>query len=182
MWRRCLVLLLLDAPAAAQGPGLAPLECFVDVSRLYGLDNASAKQLCTGAISLAPARCFLQAKQTGALTDYQSVQLCAGATSSEPVGCTARLLATSGLTTGTIVQYCAALPWPVVVAPISGSPACVEAAQATGLTDTQATDVCRGSTSIAPAICVARGRDLTGLADGDLVQLCSTIVPFPQPH
>jgi hypothetical protein len=141
----------------------------------------NAKQLCIGATSQAPAQCFIDVQRSGALSDYQGIQLCAGATSSAPVGCTARLLATSGLATGSIVQYCAALPWPVVVTPISGSPACVDAAQATGLTDTQSTDVCRGSTSTAPAICVDRGRDLTGLADGDLVELCSTVVPFPQP-
>ncbi len=62
--------------------------------------------------------------------------------------------------------------------PYGGTAACLDVAQRTGLADAQALDLCRGSTSAAPAECVAVGRQATGLADGDLVDLCATYAPI----
>ena len=175
----CLPLVAFVARTEAQVITSGPLDCFVTVVRETGLEHANAKNLCRGATGIQPARCYADAMALGILTSYYALQLCAGATSDEPVGCTARLAATSGLVTVDIVQYCAALHWPRVVAPSGGSSACIAAAQGTGLSDTQAIDVCAGSSSTEPATCVAKGRILTGLADADLVDLCTTWVPYP---
>jgi hypothetical protein len=113
------------------------------------------------------------------MTQAQAVQLCTGATSSNPVACFARIRETSGLETTQLLGYCAALQWPYAPPPNPGAPVCVDAARADGLADAQAVQLCRGSTSTGPAECVARGHDLAGLADGDLVELCTIVVPWP---
>jgi hypothetical protein len=174
-----LVVVRLAAQPASDGPAPAPIECFLSATNL---DNASAKQLCIGATSVAPARCFVDSTSLGYVTQAQAVQLCAAAVSDEPVRCLAQLRATSGYVTADIIKYCAALRWPMVAQPTTGSPACIDAATTTGLSDTQVQDVCRGSRSAEPAHCVQRGRSLTGLADADLVDLCTQTVPFPLPE
>src|SRR5262249_52350541 len=158
----CLPLVAFGERAAAQPVEDGPLACFVTVVGETGLDQANAKTLCLGAPGTQPARCFADAMALGILTAYYAVQLCAGPESDAPVACTSDLSATSGLATVAIVSYCSALHWPLIVSPTGGSPACVLAAQDTGLSDTQAIDVCRGSTSTEPAACVASGRTLTG--------------------
>ena len=172
-------LVALAAPAAAQPVESGPLACFVTVVQQTGLEHANAKTLCLGASGTQPAQCYADAMALGQLTSAYAVQLCAGATSDEPVGCAQRLIATGDVVTYQVVSYCAALHWPRVVAPSGGSSACINAAQSSGLSDTQSTDVCRGSTSTEPASCVQNGRILTGLADADLVDLCTTFIPWP---
>ncbi len=174
-----LAVVRLAAQPTADASLPAPLACFISAS---GLDNASAKQLCIGATSAAPARCYNDARSLGFVTQGQAVQLCAASVSDEPVRCIGRLRATSGYVTADIIKYCAALRWPMVPSPTTGSPACIDAASATGLSDTQVQDVCRGSKSAEPADCVQRGRLATGLADADLVDLCTQTVPFPVPY
>jgi hypothetical protein len=164
-------------PAASSLPG--PLACFVRVQSTIGLDSANAERLCMGAVDASPAHCFEGAFRLGAFTLYQSVQLCVGATSEDPVDCAQQLRAGGATTAGDTVSYCAALHWPLVLPSNGGSAVCLDEADKAGLTNAQAIDVCRGSTSTAPAECVRQGRDLTGLADADLVDLCTTVVPYP---
>jgi hypothetical protein len=171
------VLVATDAAAqlVVQSP---PIDCFVH-GRNSGLADAQAKDLCVGAISDEPADCYDRASRIGPLTDAYAVQLCTGAMSDEPVRCIQRVIGGAEYTTADAVDYCAALQYPLVVPPYGGSAACLDVARHTGLSDAQSLDVCRGSTTSAPAECVAIGRDATGLADADLVELCTTYAPIP---
>lgn len=171
--------LFAASAAAAPAPPVGPLACYVGVQQAFGLAQSSAKELCIGATGPAPARCFVLGVGIGTMTQYQAIQLCAGATSDEPAECAAKLAATAGLTTAYVVGYCAALHWPLVPPQEAGSADCLDAANRTGITDVQAIDVCRGSKGTEPAQCLARGRELTGLADQDLVDLCTPVVPYP---
>ena len=164
--------------AFPSGPDPGPIACFAEATRTTGLAQADAKQLCLGAVDMSPSRCFVDAMNTGALTMAQAQQLCFGATSDAPVECTERLEERSGLVTGAIVDYCAALHWPLIPPPNGGSADCIDAAQATGVSDTQAVQVCQGSQSTEPARCIVHGR-VYGLVDSDLVELCATLVPYP---
>jgi hypothetical protein len=183
MWRLVwLPLVILAVRAGAQPtsglPG--PLACFLSVTQTNGLDNGNARQLCIGAVSAEPARCYDGLQRLGGLTNAQSVQVCAGATDGEaPVRCMAHLGDTSGYVTADLVSYCQALHWPLVAPPNGGSPACIDDAQATGFSDTQILDLCRGSTSSEPAECARRGRTTAGLSDGELVSLCAPAVQLP---
>ena len=175
-----LVLVVWSGTTASQSDTLDPLGCFVAATEESGLDQASAKQLCIGAHGPLTAGCFAEATGLGIFTQYQGVQLCYGASSAAPVRCAEQLRATSGLPTADIVDYCAATRWPFVSPPDPGSPECLAAAQELGIADSQAMRVCQGSTSAAPAECVRRGQELVvGLADADLVDLCSTVTPWP---
>jgi hypothetical protein len=168
------------APAQTATSSLpGPLACFVRVQSTIGLDSANAERLCMGAADASPAHCFEGAQRLGAFTMYQSVQLCVGATSTDPVGCAQEVREAGALTAGDTVSYCAALHWPLVRPSNGGASVCLDQANNAGLSNAQALDVCRGSTSTAPADCVERGRDLTGLADADLVDLCTSVVPYP---
>jgi hypothetical protein len=167
----------LAALVATDAVHSPPIECFLHARR-SGLADAQGKQLCTGAISDAPASCFDHASRVGPLTDAYAVQLCTGATTDEPLRCLRGVIAGGQYVTADAVGFCAALQYPLVVPPYGGSAACLDVAQRTGLSDTQALDVCRGSSSVAPAECVAVGRELTGLTDADLVDLCTTYAPI----
>ena len=172
-------LVMISTTTATAQPSL---DCYLEVRRGYGLDMANSKQLCIGATSTAPAGCFNEAMDLGTFTQAQAVQLCAAATSDAPVQCVARLMTVGAATTAEYtVRYCAALQWPLVSPPTTSSPACLDAAQRIGISDTQALDVCRGSSSAEPAVCVEQGRHLSGLTDADLVDLCRPVVPFPLP-
>ena len=173
-----LLLLAVAAAAPSLATDIGPLGCYVGASRA-GLDNASSKQLCIGATSAAPALCFANAVAGGVLTQYQAVQLCTYATTDAPVTCVAQLQATTGFTTSYIVGYCAALQWPLLPPPEGGSADCINAAKTTGITDNQSIQLCQGSSSTAPAQCLSRGRDVTGLSDQDLVELCAPAMPYP---
>jgi hypothetical protein len=175
--------LLVLAPVRANaqsGEVPGPLACFLRVTRTNGLDFGNAKKMCIGAISDAPALCYDGAQVLGGLTNAQSVQLCAGATDGNvPVRCVAQMEETAGYVTGDVISYCQALHWPLVAPPNGGSPACIDDAQATGFSDTQILDLCRGSTSNAPAECARLGLQGSGLADADLVALCAPAVQLP---
>lgn len=164
------------AQPTSQLPG--PLACFVTVERMVGIDDPSAERLCMGATGPAPATCFARAFSLGGFTMYQAEQLCTGATSEDPVECS-RQLGSQGMTAGDTVSFCAALHWPLVIPPNGGSGECVAHARDIGLADAQARDVCRGSTSVESAECVRLARGLTGLADADIVDLCTPLVPMP---
>jgi hypothetical protein len=172
------ILLFVSAPPRAQPAGNGPIACFVDVTRAGLLDQASAKQLCLGSNGTGAAQCFLEAWRIGLLTQTQMVQLCSQATSDEPVQC-ARRLASSGLTSAGVVQYCAASSWPLVVPPGPGTADCLDSVRRQRFSDYQAAQVCRGAGTSEPAECVAHGHQQTGLADGDLIDLCTTRVPWP---
>lgn len=160
-------------------PPSGPLACYVGVQASSQLAQSQAKELCIGAPSVAPAQCFEAGVAGGTLTQYQAIQLCTGTSSLEPAECAASLRETSGLTTAYIVSFCAALQWPQVPPPEGGSAECLDAVRRTGITDTQAIDVCRGSRGTEPAECLIRGRELTGLVDQDLVDLCTRVIPYP---
>ena len=152
-----------------------PIECFVH-ARNSGLADAQAKELCTGAMSDMPAFCYDHADRS--LPDAYAVQLCTGATTDEPLRCFQQVLASGNFVDADAVGYCAALQYPLVVPPYGGAAACLDVAQGSGLAAWQALDLCQGSTSAAPAECVAVGRDATGLTDADLIDLCATYAPI----
>jgi hypothetical protein len=167
-------------PVTRQAAAFAPVQCFAYATDAESLTNADAVRLCTGAISDAPARCYQAASDSVDFLGVELVRMCAMATSTAPAQCAERLDDTTALTNGAIARYCAAQQWPVVPAQNAGSPACVEeATDETSLTDQQAFQLCRGSTSSAPLACYRAGTANLSLSDFELVRLCAAVVPYP---
>ncbi|MGE0869558.1 MAG: hypothetical protein AB7P03_13415 [Kofleriaceae bacterium] len=157
----------------AEGDPIAPLRC-QQAAEDAGLSDAEAIRLCLGASSDAPAQCFAQATDEADLSSFNAVRLCRMARSTTPALCALRLGDTTALDANERVSYCAALEGPLAVPPGSGSPECLEQALAApALSDRQAAQLCRGSTSTAPLLCYEWGDANTALSTSDLVELCA---------
>jgi hypothetical protein len=158
----------------------APVRCFDRVTRAETIRDSRAMQLCTGATSVAPADCFSEVDDRLMLDDRDAVRMCRMASSRAPARCAARLDATGDFANREIVDYCAAQKWPTIAAPRGGAPSCVEAAlDRTFLTELQAFDLCRSSTTSGPVECFEIGKARLTLADRELVQLCAGVVAVP---
>ncbi|MGN6104531.1 MAG: hypothetical protein ACTHU0_05450 [Kofleriaceae bacterium] len=166
--------------AGAQQPGaqayddpLSPIRCF-QIADDANLASLSAVELCTGATSEAPARCFTEAQQRTNLSDQQAQALCTLATSTAPVDCWERLDQENTLANEQLVSYCRTScpygPSP----PQSSDPGCLaDALTIPTITWQQATALCTGARSTAPAQCYRTAEAEIWLPVEQQIALCA---------
>jgi len=152
---------------------LAPVRCYM-LADAKNLASESAIQLCSAALSEAPGRCYVEAvDRLHQLSEQKVLTLCAHATSLQPLNCYRRLAAAGTITEDQMISYCATRcalgPAPAQVSDAG----CIETAIRIGLALQTAGELCAGSRSAGPALCLQAGRDLHTLTDSSLVRLCS---------
>jgi hypothetical protein len=168
-----LAALACERADAQSADPLAPVRCFL-IATDRGLSTLNAMELCAGALTPVPGQCFAAGLDYFPRLSSQKVaELCFGATNLAPLECYRKLDYGNEMSEDQGIDFCATHCALTAPPPQLSNADCYSiASDQANLPYETVQNLCAGSRSAAPALCLLSGRRLN-VADQMLVQLCA---------